>query len=165
MNLVFLDVDDVLNSLRSRKAQKEKLGFVHSGAYLPFDEEALQNLQTLITAINGYIVIHSTWRKYEDHMEILLKKLEEYNIRNRVIGITPIIYVGTYNTKHLEIRAYLDKTGYNYPFIILEDGQINDDYLKKYQIVVNRETGLTKEDIKKAIFIIESQNQTQTLQQ
>lgn len=164
MNLIFLDVDDVLNSLRSRKEQKAKLGFVHSGAYLPFDEEALKNLQTLIRTIDGYIVIHSTWRKYEDHMQVLLKKLEEYNLRNRVIGITPIIYLRNSNTKHLEIRAYLDELGYNYPFVILEDGKINDEYLKKYQIVINGKIGLTKDDVKKAISLIEIQKQNYPFQ-
>ena len=103
MKLVFMDVDYVLNSYRKSKEVYILTGKRHSGKDFPFDEVCMNNFKKLIYETNSYIVLSSSWRKYEDHMIVLKDKLLEYDLFDRVIACTDII-----GDRVLEIEKFLD---------------------------------------------------------
>lgn len=63
MNIIFLDVDHVLNSLNKLIEVYKKTGRPHSGYAYPFDEKCLRNLKLIVQETDAKIVITSTWRK------------------------------------------------------------------------------------------------------
>ena len=146
MNIIFLDVDGVLNSKNKLTEVYKKTHKPHSGYSYPFDENCLENLKFLIQETNSKIVITSTWRKEEEGITMLLKVLNEYDLDTKVIGYTPILNT----TRELEIKKYLSQINYNPNFIILDDDA--DFYeLMPFLIKTNNQFGLTKENTKEAI--------------
>jgi hypothetical protein len=63
MNIIFLDIDGVLNSHRKLKEVYERTHKPHSGYNYPFDEICLSNLKVLVELTNSKLVITSSWRK------------------------------------------------------------------------------------------------------
>lgn len=145
MKLVFLDIDYVLSSYRKAKEVYMITGKRHSGKDFPFDEKCMENLKYLINKTGAYIVITSSWRKYEDHMIALKEKLIEYDLLDRVIGKTNVL-----GNREEEINEFLNNIKDKISFIILDDNnQIGE--LTKYLVKTNPYTGLTKQDTKNAI--------------
>ena len=105
MNIIFLDVDGVLNSIQSLKKAAIKNKRPYSGYDYPFDEKCLKNLKTLVDKTDSYIVITSTWRYDERGKKILLDKLREYNLDMRVVGYTSRLN----KPRGEEIKAYLEE--------------------------------------------------------
>lgn len=66
MNLIFLDIDGVLNSHRKLKEVYNRTKKPHSLYNYPFDEICLSNLKLLVETTNSKIVITSSWRKDEE---------------------------------------------------------------------------------------------------
>ena len=62
MNIIFLDIDGVLNSHRKLIEVYKKTHKPHSGYNYPFDEICLNNLKDLFEKTNSKIVITSSWR-------------------------------------------------------------------------------------------------------
>lgn len=146
MKIVFLDIDYVLNSYRKSKEIYELTGKRHSGKDFPFDEVCMNNFKKLIYETNSYIVLSSSWRKYEDHMIVLKDKLLEYDLFDRVIACTDII-----GDRVLEIKKFLE--GISCKFVILDDisymGELND-----YLVSTNPYCGLTEYDVSEVIKIL-----------
>jgi len=149
MNIIFLDVDGVLNSQNKLIELYNKTGKPHSGNKFPFDENCLKNLKTLVKETNSKIVITSTWRKYEEKMNLLINRLKEYNLDKDVIGYTPVLYTGREN----EIIEYLNKLNIKVKYVIIDDikdmRSLNDNL-----VVTSPKTGFTEENMKKAIKIL-----------
>ena len=149
MNIIFLDVDGVLNSYNKLIEIYNKTGKPHSGSNFPFDEKCLENLKILVEETNAKIVITSTWRKNEEDMKVLLNKLKEYNLDKEIIGYTPILYT----RREEEIIEYLNKLNIKVDFIIIDDirdmGVLNDKL-----IVTSPITGFTEDNMKNAIKIL-----------
>lgn len=141
INIIFLDVDGVLNSINNLIKVYEKTHRQHSGYNYPFDEECLNNLRFLVEETNSKIVITSTWRRHEKNIKVLLEKLDEYGLKDKVIGYTPIL-----NEKRgKEIKKFLDTLDYKTNFIILDDDTDMEDLIT-FLINTNPYFGLTKED-------------------
>lgn len=100
MNIIFLDVDGVLNSINKLIEIYNKTHKSHSGYSYPFDERCLENLQLLVQETDSKIVITSTWRKDEDGRKTLLNVLSKYELDNKVIGYTPVLE----ETRGIEIK-------------------------------------------------------------
>ena len=149
MNIIFLDVDGVLNSYNKLIEIYNKTGKPHSGSNFPFDEKCLENIKILVEETNAKIVITSTWRKYENDMEILFNELKKYDLDKQVIGYTPIIN----KKREEEIIEYLNKLDIKVNFIIIDDirdrGSLNDRL-----VVTSPKTGFTEENMKNAIKIL-----------
>ena len=149
MNIIFLDIDGVLNSQNKLIEIYNKTGKPHSGNNFPFDEKCLENLKILVEETNAKIVITSTWRKYENDMEILFNELKKYDLDKQVIGYTPIIN----KKREEEIIEYLNKLDIKVNFIIIDDirdrGSLNDRL-----VVTSPKTGFTEENMKNAIKIL-----------
>lgn len=154
MNLVFLDVDYVLTSLNAIKADYERTGERNSASKVVFDENCLEALKMIIDETDAKIVISSSWRKYEVNKNVLLAKLAEYNLADKVIGYTPDLGVDA--KRETEIKAFLDEYGWENYFVILDDLEMNE--LLPYQVQTNLETGLTEDDAEFAIWNLKSQS-------
>ena len=149
MNIIFLDVDGVLNSMRKLIELYEQTGKPHSGNNFPFDEKCLENLKILVKETSSKIVVTSTWRKSKDDMKVLINKLKEYDLDKEVIGYTPILYT----KREEEIIEYLNKLNNKVNYVIIDDisnmGRLNDKL-----VVTSHITGFTEENMKTAIKIL-----------
>ena len=149
MNIIFLDIDGVLNSHRKLKEVYEKTHKPHSGYNYPFDEICLQNLKELVTITNSKIVITSSWRRDQEGRDTLINALKEYELEEHIIGYTPILG----KSRGIEIQAYLNQLDYQPNFIILDD-DTDMDNLIDYLIKTNISVGLTKTNVEEAIKLL-----------
>lgn len=152
MNIIFLDVDGVINSMRSLKEAYEKDHKPHSGVNYPFDKKCLKYLRFLVKETNSRIVITSSWRLLEDHLIKLLDTLEKYGLDKYVMESTPRL-----GSREEEIKEYLNICRFDASFVILDNEPMEE--LGAYAVKTDQETGLTEEDVKKAIKILLKQNQ------
>lgn len=146
MNIIFLDVDGVLNSRNKLIEVYNKTHKPHSSYSYPFDEICLENLKLLVQNTNSKIVITSTWRKYSVGIDTLLKKLKEYNLDTEVIGYTKVLNT----TREEEIKEYLSTCQEISNFIILDDDK---DFTELYPFLTktNNQFGLTIQNVEDAI--------------
>lgn len=146
MNIIFLDIDGVLNS--EAKLNRLWNEFHDTSLFhpIPFDEIALENLNTLVRETNSKIVVTSTWR-LSSHINDLIVALKDYNLDTEIIGYTRFIENATRGT---EINDFLSHLGYRPNFIILDDDEDMDDLLP-FLIKTNPQLGLTIQNTKDAI--------------
>lgn len=143
MNIVFLDVDGVITSWNFNKEYKKNYGRVPMHL---FDDSSLLLLQQFILEIDASIVIFSTYVFNEGLLEILLSKLVEYDLKDRVIGYCSVGY--SLENKSENLKEYLNKLNGNYKFVIFDDGIVLG--YEDYHVRTNREFGITEKDITKA---------------
>ena len=146
MNIIFLDIDGVLNSHRKLKEVYERTHKPHSGYNYPFDEICLSNLKVLVELTNSKLVITSSWRKDKKGIYKIIEALKEYELDQHIIGYTPILN----KPRGIEIQEYLKHLDYQPNFIILDD-DTDMDNLIDYLIKTNIKVGLTKENVEEAI--------------
>ena len=146
MNIVFLDVDGVLNSIRGLKQTYYQTKRPYSGYDYPFDPKCMYNLKKLVNMTNSYIVITSTWRMHEIGKNVLLDELKKYELDTKVIGYTAILH----QKRGEEIKDYLKGIRENVNFVILDDDSDFND-LENYLIKTDFNYGLTEENVDDAI--------------
>ena len=130
MNIIFLDVDGVLNSLAYFKQNKDK-------GRADISDYHLQMLAKIYHACDCKIVLSSSWRELDDESDIhiycmykyLLDELARYDME--IIDKTPVINMN----RPLEIKTWLEEHGGkdNYNFVSLDDDFSKDKY-EKYGI-------------------------------
>lgn len=147
MNLIFLDVDGVLNSRNHLIEVYNQTHKPHSGYSYPFDENCLKNLQNLVLKTNSKLVIDSTWRKDVEGRKTLLKKLNSYNLDIHIIGYTPVLN----STRGVEIKSFLSRLKANPNFIILDDDSADMEDLLPHLIKTNPQTGLTSQNVEEGL--------------
>lgn len=130
MNIIFLDIDGVLNSLSYFESIK---GIKHD-KYNEISDFHLKKLSEIYHTCNAQIVLSSTWRELDDPLdtncypmyEYLVKSLEKYGME--IMSKTPVINMD----RPLEIVAWLnnrtDKNNIN--FVSLDDDFSEADYAK-----------------------------------
>ena len=146
MNIIFLDIDGVLNSHRKLKEVYERTHKPHSGYNYPFDEICLSNLKVLVELTNSKLVITSSWRKDKKGINKIIEALKEYELDQHIIGYTPILN----KPRGIEIQEYLNQLDYKPNFIILDD-DTDMENLIDYLIKTNIKVGLTEENVEEAI--------------
>lgn len=151
-DIIFLDVDGILNSFTFLKKESIRLRRPLSGKKFPFDPSCLNCLCYLISETDAEIIITSSWRKYENHLEILMNKLAEYDLARHVYGFNPI----TGNLAE-EIQLALNQLGTDTNYVILNDKHTNSN-LDERLIQTDSTYGLTYEDVLKAINILKSRS-------
>lgn len=133
MNVVFLDIDGVLNSSayfeKLRKEQKEK-GILQK-KHEELSDYHLKNLAELVRETNAKIVLSSTWRQLKDDntkeikemWDYLVSSLAKYNLE--IYDITPIVQMN----RPLEIKTWLDnQEEKNISFVSLDDDFTEEAY-------------------------------------
>ena len=158
MNIIFLDVDGVLNTIDTFKVRKEE--YIKSGIILPrIDEYRLLYLKEIVESTNAKIVLSSTWRK--DFIKVddklisngkdayeLLYMLSKYNLE-----ICDIINPKK-SYKQDGIKEWLESHNVD-NFIIIDDESYDlvnySKYLIKTRNSNKEQTGLLKEHVVLAI--------------
>lgn len=148
MNIIFLDVDGVLNSIRKCAEVYKLTGKSHSGINYPFDENCMNYLKKLVEQTNSFIVITSTWRKDEESKARLLEELKKYGLSEKVLGFTKIL-----DTRSNEIKEYLNSFDVNVNFVILDDISFLDG-LNSNLIVTNAFFGFSEGDYNRALKLL-----------
>ena len=146
MNIIFLDIDGVLNSHRKLKEVYDRTHRPHSGYNYPFDEICLNNLKRLVEITNSKLVITSTWRKDQEGKNKIIETLKEYELDHHIIGYTPILHT----SRGKEIKEYLSTLEEQPNFIILDD-DTDMEGLIDYLIKTNIQVGLTSDNTEEAI--------------
>lgn len=148
MNLIFLDVDGVINSSNNLIRISKQTHRSYSGYSYPFDDNCLENLKELVMATNSYLVISSTWRASKEGMEKLLEALKRYDLDRLVIGCTTPLGL----TRGAEIKKFLLDTNFTQKphFVILDDDTDMEDLLP-YLVKTDTRVGLTKKNVQQAI--------------
>lgn len=129
MNIIFLDVDGVLNSMAYFKQNKNR-GHSYISDY------HLQMLAKIYHTCDCKIVLSSSWRELDDESDIhvyymykyLVDELARYNME--IIDKTPVINMN----RPLEIKTWLDsQDNKDINFVSLDDDFSKDKY-EKYGI-------------------------------
>ena len=111
MNIIFLDVDGVLNSMAYFKWLKESRNSLHKdGEYNDISDFHLQMLSNIYHTCNAHIDLTSTWRELDDKSDMncypmyqyLVDSLAKYNMK--IISKTPVVNMN----RPLEIVTWLD---------------------------------------------------------
>ena len=168
MKVIFLDIDGVLNSEEySHRWYEENLG--QKGYHIWVDEKAVDRLIGLIQKSGCYIILSSSWRRYNLHDTILT--LSEYPGLDRIlpylVGITP--HRWTHGCRGDEIKHLIDdwegwiknglvSTKCKYVkidnYVILDDDVDMLDEQKECFVHVDWEVGLQDSDVEKCLNIL-----------
>lgn len=100
--ILFLDVDGVLNSLKT-------------GGRYALKKKCLRRLQEIVEKTGCEIVLSSTWRKDEYALKRLRRVLKYRNIE--IMDITPILY----KPRGYEIEHWMIVNSYDGVYAILDD--------------------------------------------
>lgn len=149
MKIIFLDVDGVLNSQNYFISKYHELGRPVRGKE-EIDKVAVKYLKEIVDKTGAKIVLTSSWKIIKRQVQDLKDVLKEYNLS--IMDIT-----SNYADKRgKEIREWLNNNKDVESFVILDD-----DFFKDYNGLENNLvntsfiTGLTKEDVKRAINILD----------
>lgn len=133
MNIIFLDVDGVLNSLAYFEQVVDKLDNYKKSAFAEISEHHLEMLSQLYNKVDAKIVLSTSWRSLDDKSEPDAYKMYEYLIQSlakfnmEVIDKTPYVHM----KRPLEILTWLKNTEYNdIKFVSLDDDFTVEDYNK-----------------------------------
>lgn len=156
---LFLDVDGVLNSedFYDKISQDEQIrNFENKYPGLEksiywelscFDPEAVERLNRLIERTNCKLIVSSTWR-LDSNLPITFERV---GIKHKIDGVTPY-FPGKY--RGFEIKDFLSKIKEEYVYCILDDDSDMLPEQESYFINTSPITGLTDEDVNKAIKIL-----------
>ena len=128
INVVFLDIDGVLNTPRFQMIQVKNCECDLYESQFNFDPICMNNLKELIDKTDAYIVVSSTWRKDTDprYMNEIIGNLKLYGINDRIIGVTPDLSM-EYNSSLIrghEIKKWIEDNKGNFDidkFVIIDD--------------------------------------------
>jgi hypothetical protein len=151
MNIIFLDIDGVLNTERFIKYQIEHHECDPYEADFNFDPICMKNLKKLIDKTNSYIVISSSWRTSKRLINEISNNLKLYDINNRFFSSTPNLID---KTRGEEIEFWLDCfSDMNLNYIIIDDE--NDvGKLKNRLVLCDQYYGFTKIELEKALELL-----------
>ncbi|WP_027207955.1 HAD domain-containing protein [Butyrivibrio fibrisolvens] len=160
-NVIFLDVDGVLNSkFWDNEHQRE----ISNGKYI--DSEAVKLLGSLVKRTNAKIILHSGWRFWFDETmkplrteaDFLANTMKEAGIT--IAGVTPDLTTEEIRktkkfslVKADEILLWL-KDNPSANWVVLDDLELHNSEIEKHQVKTDAEVGLTTKDVEKAITIL-----------
>ena len=122
MNIIFLDIDGVLNTWRFQDYQVKHHECDSWNAQFNFDPICMKNLKELIDKTNAYIVISSNWRDTDNGIKDICNNLKLYEIINdRYFSSTPLLKD---KTRGEEIKEWL------YMFSDMDINYVILDYYK-----------------------------------
>lgn len=156
MNVIFLDIDGVLNTVRFQKIQIKNHECSSYDAQFNFDPICMKNLKTLVEMFDCKIVISSTWRVHENsqadrYWTELMLNLKMYGLDTCVIGVTPPSISD--EQRGDEIQKWLDSNSSVDNFVILDDDSDMAHLIDKLA-QCSFENGFTKDVLEKAIAIL-----------
>lgn len=158
MNLIFLDIDGVLNcqDFLANRAWRRDADGKRNNEICP---DCVAQLNRILEATDAHIVISSTWRKFYGTWEIIsaINKAGGKIDPRKVVGTTPVLdgrmKSGLYSScpRGLEIQDWLDKTILNPSRFIILDDDDDMEHLKNHLIQAHPIRGLTEDVANAAI--------------
>lgn len=141
MKIIFLDIDGVVNSLRTVMAYG---GYPHNlGEDLElFDGVALQMIRNLCEEHDIKIVLSSTWRLHDDLYRDIAEKL-----KLPIIDRTPCFMYGGGTNRGHEVEAWLKTHPEVKNYVIVDDVDSFFPIQKKHFVKVDGEEGLSFKNI------------------
>ncbi len=161
-NVVFLDIDGVLNSNFWIENNERELS---NGILV--DRAKVKLLSTLIKETNAKIILHSGWRFWFDS-ELKPLRLEAENfleiLKNEGLqldGVTPDLTTEEIRetkkfslVKAQEILRWLSENKDVRNWVVLDDLYLHNEEVDKLQIKTDPSVGLSEDDIKRAVEIL-----------
>jgi hypothetical protein len=138
MNVIFLDIDGVMN---------HNFHMIRSTLHSSFEfcPKATEHLKEILTTTDSKIVLSSTWRIGETVKSLKEELFCHYDLEDFVVGLTP--FSGKYNEQRgLEIQRYIDTVENTErhvdKFVIIDDDK-DMAHLMDRLVYVNRICGLS----------------------
>lgn len=159
--VIFLDIDGVLNGVKSKSYFIDEQGQVFSG----IDKDKVRRLTHIVEETEAKIVLTSSWRidwyRYGTHtLSNHSKYLTKHLSKKEKLGITdktPIIRGG--KVRGAEIKEWLAKHPEVTDYVILDDYPWADIWgdkeLWRHLVKTREETGLTDADATAAIKVLQ----------
>lgn len=159
MRVVFLDIDGVLNSVSWNEMHSIEIS---NGELI--DEDKVVLLSKIIKETHAAVVLHSAWRFWfgenflpvRKEAEKLIKLFDKYGIsiydktpdlsddkikKTKKFSLVKAKEIITWLGEHEEVEA----------FLVLDDLDLHNEEVSKYQIRTDSEVGLTEDDVELAI--------------
>jgi hypothetical protein len=165
MNVIFLDIDGVLNSRQSIKRKFAHATFCGGKEYTDTpDKQLIKRINKIVKVTNAKIVITSTWR-LSNSIFLLSRYLHALGLKGDIIDATPYMPM---SDRGLEIEMWLisrrDKVGTPKPmsinlyenidrFVIIDDDS-DMGALADYLVKVDNDIGVSNHNVKQAIKIM-----------
>ena len=137
MNIIFLDIDGVMNSTEDRfSTELENIDY-------------WIRLKRLTNETNSAIVLSSSWRIIERLTNLVKERLKEYDIK--YIDKTPYL-----SGRGHEIKTWLGSTDIKVDKFVIIDDEISDivDLFPNNVVKTDMYKGLQDDDVEKAIKIL-----------
>ena len=163
MNVIFLDIDGVLNSKYWNETHEEEIS---EGKLV--DEGLVKNLGKLIEETEARIILHSGWKYWFDEniqpLRIEAIHLKEVFWKNgiSISGVTPDLASDEIKltkkfskVKADEILSWL-KDNPTEKWIVLDDLDLHNEIVAEHQIKTDANTGLTDLDVNRAREMLET---------
>lgn len=162
MKYIFLDIDGVFNSAdygNSIEYLTETSGMSDAQVMLiahhtHLDPKAIKVFDELVERSGAVVILSSTWRTHYsvDEMNEMLKGR---GAKFKISAATPVLFgkLSSRIPRGKEIAEFLKKSEKADSFVIIDD---HDDmiHLKPHLVQTNVKHGLTKEDVEKALKIL-----------
>lgn len=146
MNLIFLDVDGVLNSTKfAVKMLEEDNVRIYAEDLL--DPHALRLLKVLVEKTDALIIVTSSWRRIPESYSNLERQIQQFGMY--ISDCTP----NTGNKRGDDITAWFNRHSGTYNYVILDDDSDMTVHMK-HLVQTRFDTGLTREHVDKAIEIL-----------
>lgn len=157
-NVVFLDIDGVLNSNFWNENNEREIS---NGTLV--DIEKVKLLSTLVKSTESKLILHSGWRFWFDEnlkplrmeAEKFIEMLEKQGLK--LDGVTPDLTTEEIRetkkfslVKAKEILQWLSENDGVQNWVVLEDLDLHNDVIEKSQIKTDATVGLTLDDIVRA---------------
>ena len=150
MNIVFLDVDGVLNDCSSpHMGNMDELVYFKGEAFL---RRSLLVLKRIVSSMSAKVVISSSWRYDKDLMYSLLSALKYYRID--AIDITPDYktYAGFGTCRGDEIVGWLKSTREQIDNFVILDDFSDMNHVKRHLIKTSTNHGLDEKHYKDFVY-------------
>lgn len=152
MNIIFLDIDGVLNTERFVKIQVKNNECNYYEAQFNFDPICMKNLKELINDYCCKVVITSTWRldyPNDKYWIELIGNFKKYGIDNSIIGVT----TRKYDIRGKQIQEWLKQHKEVNNYVIIDDDSDMGELINKLA-KCDSKTGLTNEVKNKCIELL-----------
>lgn len=155
--VIFCDIDGVLNCSalnRDRKLFDEIHDIKYDVMHI-LSSSRIKNLNHITAETGADIVISSTWRKYEDVDEMLIKA----GVQGKIIGHTPVLdFIGALRGN--EIYVWMNSNlkhdeRDSFQYVILDDDSDMLYWQRNHFLLCDRECGLSADIAYKAIRILQ----------
>lgn len=157
-NIIFLDIDGVLNSNFWNKSHQREIS---DGSLI--DVEKIKLLAELVRSTNAEIILHSGWRFWYDSdmkpLRVEAQNLSELLAKEglKIADVTPNLTTEEIRRtrkfsliKAEEILLWVASHENINSWVVLEDLDLHNAIIEEHQVKIGQMTGLTPENIQEA---------------